>query len=193
MFQIVRLICSFVDSTTTELGRLRLVNHLFYQEATKILRLRPVLIKSKSQVDGLLYITKIHKNLELTPFPFASFNLILEFNGPQKLIDLESIESFVNEIGPHIRRLAFQAIQYKAEDISVIGDTLVALLCHTPELREIEIRRAAAFNFSAQQLLRIPLRFPNLRVIDINNNVAGSFIESILSNGIIIAFFTYFF
>jgi len=171
MFQLVRLICSFVNSTA-ELGRLRLVNHLFHHEATSKFQLihRPILVKTKAQVEDLLYIVNIHKNLELTTFPFSTFNLVLKFNWPRNL-DSESIESFVREIGPHIRRLKFQVVHYNSENISVIGDALVNLLCHTPKLSDLEIRLdGAELTLSAQQLLRIPLRFPNLRVLDIDQN-----------------------
>jgi len=100
--QILGRIFSFTDSKD-DLLNLRLVKHLFQEEATKLLSHGPIKLENEASVTELVRCLKTRQILNLNPETFTSaFEVYLDSN-------MEVLESFAGTVGPHIDRFIWKS------------------------------------------------------------------------------------
>jgi len=150
-----------------DLLNVRIINHLFHEEATKRLRKvhNQIVLRTKTRVEELLHWKKNRDDRQLTPFPFTSFDVDIS-------LDLNTLKSFSAAVGPHINRYSIKTEDswYYRKNTSVqISEKVTILLSHTPHLTELQLESPLDLCVSEQDMLCLPPEFPVLSVIGISS------------------------
>jgi len=160
-------ICSFMNSE--DLLNLRLVNHSFQEEITKLLqRLKShkyIVLKTEERVQELLCTLMNRKFLELLPFLFHS-NFEVSLN-----LDVDCLETLGATIGQHVKRYSIRSFSPWDNNTGgsmEMGRNVIKLLSHSPQLMELKLNSPHELYVSQNELIFVPSTFPNLNVIGIS-------------------------
>jgi hypothetical protein len=169
-FQLVGMICSFVS--VDDLLDVRLINKIFYREATRGLRCRhkPITfcLATQSELKSFFECMRARFEPDLNPFPFSSFRWSL---------NSERLKIFLKAIGEHIRQFElFQEPSYDSRGSRFRGlpqvsdhvkHNLEYTFLYARNIENLKVSTTFSLHLDIREMALLPSSFPRLRSIHI--------------------------